>query len=478
MRTAAAVSAAHRARTNRAAEGESGRSPATGSTSRSSSYNTAHGYGTLSPALVPASYGAEQPAGPPATAAAIEGLPPSESYHGHLYRADGPTPASEVPSSTTASTSSSACGDESNPLPSYSDFKLAHYLLDMPITLLILGIFSILAVFGWPVPDSPYPHHVHWKQLGLGAITWISTEAIRRRIFRFLGTSRYPILRSTPFLLLLHTFTQELLRLFAIRLTFPRVHEDNAFPPSPPTLLQVVHAVAGFGILGTPPRPPKGFFRAFHLSLGFAAAENIWQTLIMLGQVRLYEEVLSPPSTKPWLVGEENVATDGFANGSPETLTVAPFTEQVPSILDDENFVTSALVVSDDELEGYFRERKRLEFEDSFGGEPLWNISVFVIGMWRLDAMLLNLSLTLLLSLPFHHNSLDVPPRRHPALPIHLPLWPTFFAVVLLHWLLSLAWTLGIRDRRRFSLAGISYVTLVGVLGTFFACLGIWSALV
>lgn len=86
--------------------------------------------------------------------------------------------------------------------------------------------------------------------------------------------------------------------------------------------------------------------------------------------------------------------------------------------------------------------------------------------------MLLNLSLTLLLSLPFHHNSLDVPPRRHPALPIHLPLWPTFFAVVLLHWLLSLAWTLGIRDRRRFSLAGISYVTLVGVLGTFFACLG------
>lgn len=85
---------------------------------------------------------------------------------------------------------------------------------------------------------------------------------------------------------------------------------------------------------------------------------------------------------------------------------------------------------------------------------------------------LLNLSLTLLLSLPFHHNSTDAPPRRHPALPVHLHLWPTFFAVVLLHWLLSLAWTLGIRDQRRFSLAGISYVTLVGVLGIFFGSLG------
>lgn len=78
----------------------------------------------------------------------------------------------------------------------------------------------------------------------------------------------------------------------------------------------------------------------------------------------------------------------------------------------------------------------------------------------------------MLLSLPFHHNWTDIPPRRHPALPIHLPLWPTFCAVVLLHWLLSLGWSLGIRDRQRFSLAGISYVTLVGVLGTFFAGLG------
>lgn len=99
-----------------------------------------------------------------------------------------------------------------------------------------------------------------------------------------------------------------------------------------------------------------------------------------------HTEVLSPPSDKPWLVGEENLDTNGQVVGSPENLTLPLVTERQNSILDDEDFVTSAPAVSDEELEGYIRERKRYEFEDSFGGEPLWNISVFVIGMWRLDA--------------------------------------------------------------------------------------------
>lgn len=178
-------------------------------------------------------------------------------------------------------------------LPSYSDFKLTHYLLDLPLTLLILALFLLLAVFGWPVPDSPYPHHLHWKQLGLGAIVWISTEAIRRRLFRFLSSSRYPLIRSTPFLLFLSTFIQELLRLFAIRLTFHHEHSSNIGdpPPLPPPSSSILVALRPSGLLGPPPRPPKGFFKAFHLALGFASSENIWQTLILLGQVRLYEGV-------------------------------------------------------------------------------------------------------------------------------------------------------------------------------------------
>lgn len=96
--------------------------------------------------------------------------------------------------------------------------------------------------------------------------------------------------------------------------------------------------------------------------------------------------MLSPDSTKPWLVGEENLATNGHVLNSPDNVTVPLATERQSSVLDNEDFVTSAPVVSDEELEGYIRDRKRFEFEDSFGGEPLWNISVFVIGMWRLDA--------------------------------------------------------------------------------------------
>lgn len=62
---------------------------------------------------------------------------------------------------------------------------------------------------------------------------------------------------------------------------------------------------------------------------------------------------------------------------------------------------------------------------------------------------LLNLALTLFLSLPFHsYYHTDPPTHRHPTLPLDLPLWPTFLFVVLLHWTLSFMWTLGVRARR------------------------------
>jgi hypothetical protein len=307
VRTAvAAAGAAHRARINR--QSESARPSATSGISNSrGSYNGAQDYGTITNTNhtnAPASYGEPQQSdhatasSTPTTATAASSyssnqtrpslatdLPSTDSYHGQLHRADSPSPSSK--SSSSASSVSSEClADEEAimTLPTYSDFKLVHYILDMPLTLLILGLFLILAVFGWPVEDSPYPHHIHWKQLGLGAITWISTEAIRRRLFRFLGSSRYALLRSTPFLLLLHTTIQELTRLFAIRLTF-HDHSGDVYRPGIPTTLLAF----GSGVISNPPRPPKGFFKAFHLALGFAAAENIWQTLIMLGQVRLYE---------------------------------------------------------------------------------------------------------------------------------------------------------------------------------------------
>lgn len=294
--TVAAASAAHRARANR--QSESARPAPANAVLQTGIHNASQGYGTMSSPSAPASYSithsSDQAATEPSASSAqrpagIAGLPASGSYHGHLHRADSPVPATDDTSDAASTTSSSSLDDESTPLPSYADFKLAHYLLDLPLTLLILSLFLVLAIFGWPVPDSPYPHHLHWKQLGLGAITWTSTEAIRRRLFRFLGSSRSPLLRSTPFLLLLHTFIQELLRLFAIRLTFHNDHPDDiSVPPfDPPSALAV--PFIGSGILGPPPRPPKGFFKAFHLALGFAAAENIWQTLLMLGQVRLYE---------------------------------------------------------------------------------------------------------------------------------------------------------------------------------------------
>lgn len=173
-------------------------------------------------------------------------------------------------------------------LPTYRAFVLPHYLLDMPLALVILLSFVLLAKYGWPVPDSPYPHRFHRSQFATGAVVWIASEAIRRRLFKFLGAAnpqRFPVLSSSPFILFLHTSIQETLRLFAIHLThFPH---SNLFGPT----AEVVQRIAADTIIEiqTPPRPPKGFFKMFDLALGFAGAEIIWRTLEMLGDVRLYK---------------------------------------------------------------------------------------------------------------------------------------------------------------------------------------------
>lgn len=302
------VAAVHRTRLSNA-EGQRP-SPFTASSTQAI-YNGIPGYGTVSPLPDSPHAGLEQDSEAPEVEqqqqhgeSSVTILPRSESYHGQIHRADSPVP-SQLSASSFSSESIDTEGGElglmTYSLPSYSSFKLVHYALDLPLTLLTLSLFLVLAVFGWPVPDSPWPHRIHLKQLGLGAITWISTEAIRRRIFRFFGSSRYSILRSTAFLLFVHTLIQETLRLFAISLTFhfgsTSPHPLPPLPPSePPTFLGLPYAAAL-----TAPRPPKGFFKAFHLALGFAAAETIWQTLALLGQVALYESESKCAHCQDWL---------------------------------------------------------------------------------------------------------------------------------------------------------------------------------
>jgi len=168
--------------------------------------------------------------------------------------------------------------DDAPPFPSYSAFKAAHLLVDMPMTLIILIAFGLLSAFGWPSADMI---GLHWSAIGLGAVTWTASEAIRRRLFRFASssaswaapTSRITaILHSTPLLLLIHTTIQESLRLFAI-------YVSVRGPP------ELVHA---HGLPRPHAIPPKGFFTAFDLALGFAAAETIWRTCELLGNISLY----------------------------------------------------------------------------------------------------------------------------------------------------------------------------------------------
>jgi hypothetical protein len=196
-------------------------------------------------------------------------LAKSGSYHGLVQRAENSP--SQIGSAITVD--SLVDEEDEPPLPTYGAFRRAHLRLDLPITLVILAVFLLIAMFGWPVQGSPYPHRLQVSKVILGAISWLASEAIRKRLFRFLGSFSQPIISSTAFLLLVHTMFQESLRLFAVSLLN---HKHLDVLPQP--ILTMV-----------PARPPRGFFRAFDLALGFAAAESIWRTLELLGMLKLYK---------------------------------------------------------------------------------------------------------------------------------------------------------------------------------------------
>ena len=231
----------------------------------------------------------------------ITGLPlqRGDSYHGLLRLAspaspDDPTTQSgarvgvasllPLPAGDGASLAGSSRHSSVYDLPTYRTFRLTHLLFDLPSTLFILLAFFLLSVFGWPSTNAPYPHKLHTNELLLGAMAWLASEAVRRRLFRFASRQTARVFQSSALLLLVHISVQESLRAFSLHLMFPANHNLESHPP------------LGLSPFLYPPRPPKGFFRAFALALGFAVAETLWRTLEMLGSVRLYESARSHPT--------------------------------------------------------------------------------------------------------------------------------------------------------------------------------------
>ena len=212
-------------------------------------------------------------------------LPTPEHSHSHrrVSTSTSPSTPSSASSSSLLSPRAASCSHSStsstmeypHSLVTYSSFRTFHVLFDLPLTLLILLSFMLLSAFGWPSNSSGRQARFHLPQLALGTITWIASEAIRKRTFRYFASASNAILRSTAFLLLIHTFIQESLRLFAISLSLHQ-HLDG------PSILVAASSEAQ-------DRPPAGFFTIFDLALGFAEAETIWRTCELLGMLKLYE---------------------------------------------------------------------------------------------------------------------------------------------------------------------------------------------
>ena len=106
----------------------------------------------------------------------------------------------------------------------YTSTKSQLYFVCIPIIILIVGGFIIIAIYAWPLGSfnedeiKRYPHRLHLAEFAIGAAAWLASEALRRPIFDLLPLSVFHHLAITlPYVL--STIVQELLRLGAIAIS-------------------------------------------------------------------------------------------------------------------------------------------------------------------------------------------------------------------------------------------------------------------
>ncbi|KAK8853236.1 hypothetical protein IAR55_003938 [Kwoniella newhampshirensis] len=372
------------------------------------------------------------------------------------------------------------------------------YLLVPIITLVWLALLMLLVTFAWPPNNrereagQQYPHPFLPKPIIIGIFASCTVQTVRVPtwvVVCWFGCSQ----TTTTFLsTALHTIVHELLRLSTLPLIVPS--------------------------------PTSGFHSSYYLGLGWGAAEATWSVVQGWEQLALYQEIMRP-SRQPIALDPESQGTrlpsderdvqsrheqrqqqrsprgdddDGKLEGMLSSVTERSEEdeerEDENAVLEDEEEEDQERLEEEAELERKVeileRMRARRELEEVIGvAYP--NIPFPLLLLWRLDTLLLNLGLTLLLS-AFYFN--PTPIYRHSpysrsnpfdmvsnngsaAIPDVEPsrwLWLVWGLVVLVHVAVSLVWKIV----GRLGVGAVTWGGLIVALGSVFAGLGSWGGLV
>ncbi|BEJ16807.1 hypothetical protein CspHIS471_0602080 [Cutaneotrichosporon sp. HIS471] len=311
----------------------------------------------------------------------------------------------------------------------------------VPLTTLAFfaGLIALIT-WGWP-PSSDekdegqdYPHPFFWKAFLVGTFASMAVQSLRVPMFIFVswlplsGTAAV-ILSTTA-----HVVVHEACRLISVPLTIPS--------------------------------PTSGFHSSYYLGLGWGVAEAAWGIVQGYEQLSLYEDL-----SDPWAI-EELGCDDCDVDECAEDMD-----------LEDEAGANDDLAELEHRVEILERMRARAELEDVMGLPfPLIPFALHVL--WRIDTLILNLGLTLILSgfyfdpePIYKHESAaatrDWPPIAPKPTPSRwLPL--AWVAVTIVHITLSLVW----KVVGRVGVGAVTWGGLIVALGSVFAGLGVWGGVV
>ncbi|WVW86189.1 hypothetical protein I302_108230 [Kwoniella bestiolae CBS 10118] len=356
------------------------------------------------------------------------------------------------------------------------------YLLVPIITMVWLALLILLVTFAWPPTKrerqagQKYPHPILFKPFLIGIFASCTVQTIRVPVWVVVSWFRLNMGQTTFWSTSLHAIIHELLRLS----TLPLITVS----------------------------PTSGFHSSYYLGLGWGLAEVTYGIIQGWEQIELYKEVMRPSDSLRLDLSseEENVGSQPqtatqpqFGNGNGKSSGKQEGMLSSVTERSDEGEEEDSQVIYDEpdqdedeeeeedeeelerKVEILERMRARRDLEEVIG-QPFPNIPFPLHLLWRLDTLLLNLGLTLLLS-SFYFNS--TPIYKHSPLVVrhdaavpdtqpHKWLWQVWALVALLHVCVSLVW----KVVGRVGIGAVTWGGLIVALGSVFAGLGCWGGLV